>query len=530
MKKIFVLLIIVSSSLSGCFYQQYLILEQPESYKLPTVNIDTNSKVTIPNSKWEVVSDRIGNKSHEEVNSADMKEDVFFLENFFVIKRTDNWLHIIKYKENKLLKNLKLYDVNAFKKFRMITHDYGWVPMNNVLLWTHCLVDSATRFNLLGVIINDARPTAPKQTITNDTAVQVYLDPDLRKKINIYVNYYDVYFVYKIAEKSILIGKEFYVNAENIKTEIVGWIPKEKCLILNKRIFLEPNWDADAAKERADLQFPARAYFTKTAADKTIASPVKSTKRTKNNSTVADLEQPQCIWNNDPLENRMNGSKLRFYQVDDDTVVTKIGTFGAIPTPDVAEMSLSDKSAFVHYTSNMVDLLENKKLVFVSKIPSKHISFYTENYTPYRINILKNPLYKKVILLSKLELDNLVTFYADLVSKSNSFGGRVDFITMWTDKYREVKGIKGLAELKDKKLHDIKEIVFGFSDKENQFDHRLAKYEDKSVISDDDFASFLQLIDDKVKKLKEITSAQDYQYAYKLGDKVFYWVPLEIIP
>jgi hypothetical protein len=194
----------------------------PREYSLNYCGGDIKAPKTDLNKEpWIVYSDREKNETFNNVGGKVKAKDVDYLEPFLVIgtKGGYEYLKLIKYTPD-ILKNGKL----DYKKAEY----YGWIHQSKLLLNGQSVTDIASgKKNKAIVIFSDTLSiNEPEKFFANDS-IKTYKDTELKSQVGT-VSPYSVIYELKTSEdgSKVLIAKKPYLKADEIKTDVIGWVDK----------------------------------------------------------------------------------------------------------------------------------------------------------------------------------------------------------------------------------------------------------------------------------------------------------------
>jgi len=181
--------------------------EIPQKFIQPLENIDySDDKNVMEGTVWTVFSDRPYNKTYTKAKGSDVKFIIDFLSQFYVMDRKGNKLNIYK-----------LHEESSDSLV-----DYGWIDMDNLLLWNYCLETE----NIIKI----------KSILVESPKTKKYFDI---KTSNTSTNF-DIFYVYKINDNSVLVGNKPSFAPNKVKDCIIAWIPKDDLYIWRDAIAIEP--------------------------------------------------------------------------------------------------------------------------------------------------------------------------------------------------------------------------------------------------------------------------------------------------
>jgi hypothetical protein len=196
-----------------------------------------------------VFSDKPLTKSSPQPGSSKVFKILEYFEQYYVAEIHKSYLHLVRDT-----------DLNQDGTFSTEAEDFGWIEMDKVLLWDHCLVNQIGT-NRIGLIFmsQDTRELFIQEE-KNGTVLQIV-------------------YIYKIDKNSLLIGRKPRIQQVDDKSgsSMIGWVPKEIVFDYNSRVFYESNSSTDAQQERIKANAPnvlfsnyksAKKYGTKNSIDK----------------------------------------------------------------------------------------------------------------------------------------------------------------------------------------------------------------------------------------------------------------------
>ena len=190
---------------------------------------------------WVVISDRANNTVFMDKGEEKSPKEIKFLEPLLVVKEktSKNLIKVAEYNPDALMKKIPSKSVKT----------YGWIPKDQLLLWTNSLKRSDNGFNVKAVISpnnSDVLKNGSKY-MKGDSAL-LFSSPDLTKPINKKIAVGQLVYVYKQAEanKRLLIGKSPNLKVDSISKDIYGWISSN----------MIANWgDRTALKVSSDFNY-----------------------------------------------------------------------------------------------------------------------------------------------------------------------------------------------------------------------------------------------------------------------------------
>jgi len=192
---------------------------------------------------WVVVSDRANNTVFMDKGDEKSPKEIKFLEPLLVVKEkaSKNLVKVAEYNPDALMKKLPSKSVKT----------YGWIPKDQLLLWTNSLKRSDNGFNVKAVLSpnkSDVLKNGAKY-MKNDS-VLIFSSPDLTKPINKKLPVGQLVYIYKQSDGSnrFLIGKSPSLKIDSISNDVYGWVSSN----------MIANWgDRSAMKVASDFNYSA---------------------------------------------------------------------------------------------------------------------------------------------------------------------------------------------------------------------------------------------------------------------------------
>lgn len=423
------------------------VLAVPSGFKIPT--IATSEKLSIQEGLsihefWEVYSDRKNNISYINHGLRTPKDTLEYLEDFYVIEHKGKSLHIVSDEE------ISFDGILSSKAI-----DKGWVSIEDLLLWNHCLVSDDNNVDIK-VIFN-----RQVYNLNNEPSNQVS-----------YTN--DVFYLYKEENGYFLIGSEqFITSPEQLTIKDFGWIPNHKVRIWGNIVALEPNWDSIAVEQRKKYDLHCRVYNDKKAAK-------------KNKKSYSDIEK--TVWGEINPGKRYEGKKIRFPILEEESKICHVGMIG--------DYLLRD-----YYLDGFTNKMYKKEL-----------------QSPFR----------KVVLLSKLELSEMINTIEKVSESISSPINREEIIQVWIDLLKNKNIYLKDSKYLSLKFSQIIETIYGIPIEEKEIfnDKKLKKIIKPKSITDKELFDYKEILEEKKGLLMKIFNSKDYKYSFKSLHQTYYWIPI----
>jgi len=280
-----------------------VLFNRPDEYELPREGqeILKSSQDRPTTSTWLVYSDRDDNPTYVTADLGSQKvKSLNFMDVFYVIDEKDNFLHIFKQDWNATQlgkKNRSAHEVKA----GFDDHDYGWVPKDKVLLWSHSLVNDY-RFSIkaLPVLKNAEAFRSPEKYIKKGGTVYIYNSPDNPKVNENAVKMFQFLYVYKYENKKALIGKS--PGGVDPSSSILGWIDTGIVQVWRYSICIWPNASDDAIIEREKNNIKASLFVN----------------HDDVNAWSGKTGNPTAVWDHDPYDHKVLADVKRMPVINKD--------------------------------------------------------------------------------------------------------------------------------------------------------------------------------------------------------------------
>jgi hypothetical protein len=439
------------------------VLKSPEKFITPTYFDNDVSMANFVFDKgaenreklwWFVVADREDIKAYEKPDAnSNSISTLEYLKYYYVIEESGKYLELV---EGPQPKSNGKWDTPVKTK--------GWVSRDQVLLWQGSLKSEASNIHMKGFILNKLSNISKILEEGSKDFANVYSSPTSTKTSK-QIRFYDLYFIYKIENGRMLLGKDYNLNRISIKDNIVGWVDESKVDKWYTRVAIEPNFDEQAFGERKSKKNSARIIgFRK---ESNAISYLKS----------GEIATDQVVWDNDPVlekfeylstenKRRYKGSVYRFPLLNLANVANKLyyksGTIGQVTTRTVNELGITesiskrDPLLDVKQSDNILDDARDEKdnvnlFFLIEDIPS------TSPYKDIINNVIGNA---KSIFNNSPNLRIGAAFYIDSPEKGNGKDFRL--VPLTTDFEKVATSVTNSAYSKLSDFDDFNAINHAF--------------------------------------------------------------------
>lgn len=184
---------------------------------------------------WTVYSDRSHNTTYNTPSTSGGKCDELDFNEQVRIAKIENGFALV-YTENQKGVIYPLVSSNAKSR--------GWIPMENLLLWSSCPTDEAGIYNKALIVLNIDE--AKKGNSDIDRRYQNPVTKDAPQKLVADMNFY---FVMKKAENGlVLLARECKMEGYTYAV-LYGWVSSGSFVPWSQRTCIEPNWKPSVADE-----------------------------------------------------------------------------------------------------------------------------------------------------------------------------------------------------------------------------------------------------------------------------------------
>lgn len=256
------------------------LTSQAKKNKAPTYGQDGPSTQEF----WYVYSDRSNNFTYDtpsingaKCGSLDFGEQV-------IIAKIENGLALV-YTETKR---------KPFPQISTAAKCKGWVPMNNLLLWSNCPANERGIYNKAIIVGN-----IDKLKENNNTVGLLYTNPETKggqAKLHSNMKFYFVMKKDPATGMSLLAN---YSKMGKTKNELLGWVSEGMYAPWSQRTCLEANWKKDAVDKLRGQKIPIGTIGFSNPKKKTgayIANVVTEVEIGKNRNNVSSSEALVHRW------------------------------------------------------------------------------------------------------------------------------------------------------------------------------------------------------------------------------------------
>jgi hypothetical protein len=434
----------------------------PEIYVVPSIGVeDENVLNVVPGTKWVVFSDGEQNipdplKPDKTYSTLHLK----FLDPLFVVDEKQAFVHIYQDQQFDALLN----------KFSPHAKDLGWIAKSQVLMWKHCLIDSISQQALQAIILSEAGTMQAEGDGSTNEGIQVFLDPDLKLKSNAKSQAKQIYTIFKMTNKSILLGRDRRITSDSlIKSSILGWVARNHCYILDNNYWLDP-----------------------------VATEIHHAEGTVQDSPSILIDEVHAV---EFKKNRRINDVFVLWTAQENNVKSPLW----LRFPVVSEKNGIAK----------VKVIEED---------------LRTGYAPIFFDGDDSPLFRKIALISQNQLAEIIynmrrmSEALDKPDKRENL--RKTFYNLLSSEY------SGIAEKKIENLsfQEIFNLTLYFCRTDNGIMKlKMRKLQDPEVVTDQALDELHRIIKDKEKELNNIMNSGQEKHSFVSNDIRFYWVDLDLL-
>jgi hypothetical protein len=350
--------------------------------------------------------------------------------------------------------------------------DKGWIRKTTVLMWKHCLLSNDTKQNIQ-IMICDYNDILDMETPGNGTngGIAVYSDPDLKKRTLRKTRAKELYYAYKIEPNAILIGNANRILAGTPPDQtIIGWISSNYCYRLDTKIWIARNNKPEAVDEMVKKKIFPYLFI-----DEQQARIFSSTGKFNNIYFTPH-------W--DPVKNENQW----------------------FPFP----------------------LVQEREGIFKLRVVDNDFKLA---YAPLKGSGMENPLFRKVILISAMDLSNVISNMSGTADFSGEENNRERLRKFLAGAYREEYPDLQEEMINNLPLRMIFESLFWIVNSTDPIlNLKLRKINDPELISIAALDNILRSLRSSADDLKNVADYknEDREVTFVSNDIRYFWVNLNL--
>jgi len=431
----------------------------PEVFIMPSPGSDNESIMgVIPGSLWQIYSDIDENLVYSGSDGLIPINRVKFLTAFLVGNEKNGFLQVYNCPKSP---GTGFFLTNSAIQI-------GWIKKSSAILWSHCLLDSITGSELHLLTYSTSGPLKLIENEKYQDGVDLFLDPSLTKKTGRKTSSNQLYFVYKITAKSVLIGNDRRISGNDNPNQIIlGWIPVNYCFFLSNRIWLAPNDNSEAIEER-----------NKKGISPTLFIDEEHARQYSENNPV----QTRFILWNDQRNAAYPPELFRFPVISEKNHILKV----TIVDDDFKNAFTSEKASGLNY-----------------------------------------PVFKKVTLISNYDLNNVLSNMNRLIEAYNSPEPRTNvhrvITKLLSDDFQNIEE----EFVNNMTFKEIFKKLFWICDQQSPLlTYKLRRIEDRTILTDKILKDFFADLKGKETHLSLI-SVKDYdQLSFISNNNRYFWIDI----
>lgn len=174
--------------------------------------------------------------------------------------------------------------------------------------------------------------------------------------------------------------------------------------------------------------------------------------------------------------------------------------------------------------------IEDKELDIIR---TENFQLYTKGSAPKYVKGQKHPLFKEVLLLSRIELHRLWDAINRLVVAGSIDQQRDKMTVVWKELLKEHIGEVSNEQMETLSMEEIYEKVFGLPSTSDFLSNiTLRDIQDRGKFKDKDFAEYVERIKSKDRELFQIINMEEseYKYCFRSNEQPYFWIPQDMLP
>ena len=200
---------------------------------------------------WSVFSDRSHNVCYDKPDIAsNVIGELSFRQVCFVVDETDDFVLLAEYDKFGYANNTKA----IIKDLKL----FGWVPKENVLLWSKAVIHPETKFIRKVIAVNTIPTLNDVLKYSEDEKLKLFTAPQGSERSDLKINLYTFAFIMKEQDGYFLIAKSTYTTTVSAQNDILGWVSKDIIQEWGQRMAMEPS--THSAQERKSADIPVKLF------------------------------------------------------------------------------------------------------------------------------------------------------------------------------------------------------------------------------------------------------------------------------
>lgn len=330
-------------------------LERPEVFLAPLekeAQRMTHDGKRMEGILWVVYSDRSNNHTVKNIGDEMPHKMLEFMEDFYVAEERGDYLLLVKDPE-------PIYGSDGFV-FSSDSENYGWINKSYMLLWSNSLEEETGGIPIKAMTQNTLDYIEGMDLRFQDMVdVDYFYNPELSRPTGRQIRLYEILYVYKMTDRAVLLGTSSYLHAiadiEGRRRIIYGWVPRDRVVLWDNRVVIEPNWMGDAVAERERKNIMASIFYAHDDAHKFSVG---------SQTEFPPIIREAGIGEGGFYRSRQIGEWQRYPLLDAQNNIMRVGVMGEITT----ETTAIDRVTFANIdrqVSRITEQLGNINIVFV---------------------------------------------------------------------------------------------------------------------------------------------------------------------
>ena len=477
---------------------------------------------------WSVYSDRTNNKTYTEPNSSStIHSTLGFMEQLNVADIQNGFALLYKtLGPNEALKMPK--DAQCF----------GWIPVDNLLLWGEC-PKTYTKIYQKALVVH----TPSKSVSAASKNPTIYIDPGTKTEANQKATDLEILFVMK----AIRIDETKYyllsqgTNLSNSVKTIYGWVPEQYITEWNQRLLVEPTYNSkEVGHYKSKSIYPTIFY---------------------------EMDDARQLWTNEIIQNplwiygdfgtkRMHEQEIRFpilAEVSADifrvvsvtTLKSEVDAAFTTKLEETIEKFKTEQDAHnieIVIATKKEPYLQQQKLTSVLRSfawSEKDINTYITHlrnggvakfigYAPIKTSKSQFQLFNFVLFFSQNELEEIITQLShiswwDTDTESNAKVLQDAIVNMGQIMLNQLNE----DEIRNMDMDKLLGKIYGIPIPLNLCGLDIKKIPN---MGNEALHDYCRIFNNKLYNLKQIISDANYNGRFQINHNNYYWIPMDNMP
>jgi len=442
------------------------------------------------NHYWSVYSDRNHNTTYKSPSlEADKYDELTLSEKVRIARIQDGYALVY----------VEPYTAAIYPKISNEAKSKGWIPMQNLLLWSSCPTDDRGIYHKVLPLVNMEMHRDAKNMGMENVTGKVFGNPKKKDNPQKLKAGMDFYFLMKEdSESGLVLLSKCNTLLGNKSQSLYGWVNKNSFAQWNSRICLEPNWDLEAIEKLKGRNAyiykdgKAMAFFE-------FGQTSNNSKEKKWRYRISPSSM-RCILLGDNPNDNTQYSIISFVNTDDQFSIEK---------------NLLEK----YFSPSQTDALKNS-----------HNQIAFQGFADKKDPQTGLDYWKPVVFISKTEFNDMMCKLEPVVRAA--FEGSEDrrlYIDAMKVLVKDMYGDISERQLMSMDSKRIMSLVAGLDVKPELLNGKtLEEIQDNQLVDDEEFSSIIKDFQFKFAKLDRIKNG--YDYSVQINGETWYWIPVEDLP